>query len=99
MFLVLGVLNWTHYPQFCLTSAEKMGRITSFSLLATLSNAAQDAVGPIVQPVEVPVKGSATIWFTNHSFQFCIICRLAEDALCPIIQAIIEDVKSYWLQY
>lgn len=75
------VLNWTHCPKFCLTSAEETGRITSLSLLATLSNAAQDAVGPFVQPVEVPVKGSTTIWFTSHSLQYHIICRLAEDAV------------------
>jgi len=67
--------------------------MVSLSLLATLSNAAQDAAGPFVQSVEVPVKGGTTISFTNHSFQFCIICRLAEGMLCPIIQAITEDVK------
>jgi len=32
------------------------------------------------------------------SFQFCVICKLAKDAFCPIIQ-IIDDVEQDWTQY
>jgi len=30
--------------------------------------------------------------FINHSSQFCIISKLAELALCPIIQVVNEDI-------
>lgn len=30
-----------------------------------------------------------------HSFQFCLVCILAQEALCPIIQVVNEDVKEY----
>lgn len=35
----------------------------------------------------------------NHSSQFCIITRLAEEECYPFIQIIDENVKQYWTQY
>lgn len=53
---------------------------------------------PLVQPVEVPLDINITTWCTSCSSQFCIICELAEGALCPIVQVINEDVRQYFLQ-
>ena len=52
-------------------------------------------LSPILQPVEVPLNGSTTIWCISHPSQFCIICELAEGALCPIVHIINEDVEQY----
>lgn len=35
----------------------------------------------------------------NSPSQFCVISRLSDGTLCPIIQNIIEDVKQTWTQY
>lgn len=35
-------------------------------------------VSPFVQLVEVPLDGSATLWFVNHSSKFFVTSRLAE---------------------
>ena len=43
------------------------------------------------QPVEVPLNSSKTIWSINYS-QFCIICKLAEGLLCPMIQVLNDSV-------
>lgn len=32
-----------------------------------------------------------TLWFTSHSSQFGVICKLAEGTLSPIIQISNED--------
>lgn len=49
--------------------------------------------------MEVPVNVSTLLWYVSHSSQFCIICKHAEGAFCPIVQVISEDVKQYWPQY
>ncbi|GAB0186707.1 ectonucleotide pyrophosphatase/phosphodiesterase family member 3 [Grus japonensis] len=56
-------------------------------------------VNPFLQPVEVPLDGSMTLWHISHSSQFGVISRLAEGTLCPIMQIINEDVELYWTQY
>lgn len=56
-------------------------------------------ISPFLHPVEVPLNGSTAIWCISRFSLFCIICRLPEGALCPIIQGINEDVKLYWSQY
>ena len=56
-------------------------------------------VSPFFQPVKVPLDGSTTFWSINHSSQFCVISRLAEGTLCPIIQIINEGIKQDWNQY
>ncbi|KAK4827152.1 hypothetical protein QYF61_015106, partial [Mycteria americana] len=40
-----------------------------------------------------------TLWCISHPFQFWVICKLAEGALCPIIQIINEDDEQDWTQY
>ena len=55
----------------------------------------KDSVDPFLQPLEVPLNGSTPIWCITYSSQFCVICKLAKDVLCPIIQVINEDVGEY----
>ncbi|KAK4826285.1 hypothetical protein QYF61_007132 [Mycteria americana] len=56
-------------------------------------------VSPFLQPVQVPLDGSTTLWHISHSPQFCVICKRAEGTLCPIIQIINEDVKQDCTRY
>lgn len=49
---------------------------------------------PILQPVLVPLNGSTTIWCMSYSFQFCILCEVAEGAPCPRIQVRCEAVLA-----
>ena len=53
-------------------------------------------VGPFLQPVS---NGSTSVWSISHSFQFCIMYKLAEGAVCPNIQVINEEVKQCWPHY
>ncbi|GAB0183594.1 mitochondrial enolase superfamily member 1 [Grus japonensis] len=49
---------------------------------------------PTLQPVQVSLNGSAAFWCIGHSSRFCIISKLAEGTLCPLIQVIDEYVKE-----
>ena len=51
-------------------------------------------VSLFLPPLPMPLNGSTTACCINHYSQFCIICRLAEGTLCPIVQVIYEDVKQ-----
>ncbi|KAK4818982.1 LOW QUALITY PROTEIN: hypothetical protein QYF61_022649 [Mycteria americana] len=56
-------------------------------------------VSPFLQPVEVPLDGSMTLWCISHSSQFGVIRQLAEGTLCPIIHVTTEDAEQDWTQY
>ena len=56
-------------------------------------------VSPFLQPLEIPLIVIMPTWCISHSSQFSIICKLAEGALCPIIQITDKDVKTYWPSY
>ena len=45
-------------------------------------------VGSFLQPAEVLLNGSTTMWCIKHSSQFYIICKFAEGAFCCIGQII-----------
>lgn len=47
-----------------------------------------------LQPIEIPVDGSTTLWCISHSPQFCGICTVVEATLCPIIDIINEDAGT-----
>lgn len=53
---------------------------------------------PMLQPVQVPLNCSIPIRCMSHS-SLCVICDLAEGALCAIIQVINADVEQDWPQY
>lgn len=44
-----------------------------------------------LQTIQVPLNSSTPIWCIRHSSQFCIICKLAEDALYLSVWVINED--------
>lgn len=52
-------------------------------------------VSPPLQPVQVPLDGSTTLWHFRSSSQFLITCKLAKGTLCPTIQ-VINDVEYLW---
>lgn len=49
-------------------------------------------ISPYLQPVNVPLEDSTTLWCISHYFLVCV--KLAEGTLCPIIQIINEDFKQ-----
>lgn len=51
------------------------------------------------QPVKVPLNNSTIICRINNCYEFYIISKLAESALCSVVQVINEDVAHYWSQY
>lgn len=42
-------------------------------------------VSPFLQPAEVPLNSSTALWCMSHSSQLCVISKLIEGTLCPII--------------
>ena len=54
------------------------------------------SVSPFLQSVKVPLDGSTTLWCTSYSSRCCVISRLAEGTLCPIIQIFNEYVEQDW---
>ncbi|KAK4828308.1 hypothetical protein QYF61_025320 [Mycteria americana] len=71
-------------------------QVKDFALLVELHEV---SISLLLQPVEVPLDGSTTLWHTSCSSQFGVICKLAEGTLCPIIQIINEDVEQDWSHY
>lgn len=55
-------------------------------------------LGPVLQPVQVPLKGSTTISCTSHSTQFYIMCKLAEGtpavSFNPLSSAVLPDFTA-----
>lgn len=49
---------------------------------------------PSLQPVQILLDGSTALQGIGYSSQFCIISKLAEQALCPFIQVIHELVNT-----
>ncbi|KAK4832039.1 hypothetical protein QYF61_020554 [Mycteria americana] len=79
-------------PQHILVPGVVPSQVQDFALF--LVELHEIPVGPLLQPVEVPLNGSTVIWCISHSSQFGVICKLAESTLYPVIQMINEDVKQ-----
>lgn len=47
-----------------------------------------------LQPVEVPLNGSTTLWYICHSFRFVLPANLLK--VHPVIQVTNEKVKNNW---
>lgn len=45
---------------------------------------------PFLQVVEVCLEGSMTLWHISHFSQFCVICKFAEETLCPVIPIVMK---------
>jgi len=56
-------------------------------------------VSLFLQPVKVSLVWSMTLWCISRSFQSCVISKLVEGTLCPIVQIMNKDVKQDWIQY
>ena len=54
---------------------------------------------PNLQLVQVSLNGSTGFWCVSHSFQLCIISKIAEGVLYPFIQVIDEDAEQIQAQY
>ncbi|KAK4821205.1 hypothetical protein QYF61_015773 [Mycteria americana] len=56
-------------------------------------------LGPLIQPVQVPLQSLPTLQQTNTPTQLGVICKLTEGALDPFIQIIDKDIKQNWPQH
>lgn len=52
------------------------------------------SVHPLLQLVEVHLKGGTTCWCISHSTRSYIISKLTDFTFCPIIQVVSEDVEQ-----
>ena len=55
-------------------------------------------MGPLFEPVQVPLDSFLSFTCVSCSVQLDVICKLAEGTLNPIIYATDEDIKGYWSQ-
>ncbi|KAK4830116.1 hypothetical protein QYF61_008543 [Mycteria americana] len=49
-------------------------------------------LGPLIQPVQVPLQSLPTLQQINTPTQLGVICKLTEGALNPLLQIIDEDI-------
>ncbi|KAK4827207.1 hypothetical protein QYF61_015235 [Mycteria americana] len=56
-------------------------------------------LGPLIQPVQVPLQSLPTLQQINTPAQLGVICKLTEGALDPFVQIIDKDVKQNWPQH
>lgn len=95
------------FPQHTLLHVVVLPEIQDFILpLAVLDEVSvspevkpQKFLSPFLQSVEFVLDSSTTFLHISLSFQFCVICRLAERTSWPIIQLINEDIKQDWTQH
>lgn len=48
-----------------------------------------------LQLVEASLDVCSITWCISHSSWFCMTCKLAEGAVCPIMQAITENILEH----
>jgi len=65
-------------------------RVKDFAFL--LVKLQEISVSPFPQVVGVPLNGSMTFWCISHSSQFCVISKIAEGTLSPVVQIINKNV-------
>ena len=56
-------------------------------------------MGPVLQPVQVPLDGLLSLQCIDCTSQLGVICKLAEGALNPAVDVTNEDIKECWSQY
>ena len=52
-------------------------------------------MGPLLQPVQIPLKGISSFFGINLTTQLGVVCRLAEGALNPIVYVTDEDSEKH----
>lgn len=70
-------------PQYILVHGVVTLQVQDFALLFVELH--QFPVSPLLQSAEVLLDGNMTFWHISDSSQFCVIGKLAEVTLCPII--------------
>lgn len=53
-------------------------------------------LGPVIQPVQIPLQSLPILQQINTSTQFGVICELTEVALDTLIQIIDKDTNQDW---
>ncbi|GAB0184399.1 hypothetical protein GRJ2_000905200 [Grus japonensis] len=56
-------------------------------------------LGPLIQPVQIPLQSLPALKQINTPTQLGVICKLTEGALNPLVQIIEKDIKEHWPQY
>ncbi|GAB0187966.1 hypothetical protein GRJ2_001261900 [Grus japonensis] len=56
-------------------------------------------LGPLIQPVQIPLSSLSTLKQINTPTQLGVICKLTEGALDLLVQIIDKDIKENWPQY
>ncbi|KAK4821198.1 hypothetical protein QYF61_015766 [Mycteria americana] len=56
-------------------------------------------LGPLIQPVQVPLQSLPTLQQINTPTQLGVVCKLTEGALDPFVQIIDKDIKQNWPQH
>ncbi|KAK4829521.1 hypothetical protein QYF61_005160 [Mycteria americana] len=56
-------------------------------------------LGPLIQPVQVPLQSLPTLQQINTPTQLGVVCKLTESTLDPFVQIIDKDVKQNWPQH
>ncbi|KAK4833022.1 LOW QUALITY PROTEIN: hypothetical protein QYF61_027404 [Mycteria americana] len=56
-------------------------------------------LGPLIQPVQVPLQSLPTLKQINTPAQLGVICKLTGGALDPFVQIIDKDIKQNWPQH
>ncbi|KAK4829036.1 hypothetical protein QYF61_001841 [Mycteria americana] len=56
-------------------------------------------LGPLIQPVQVPLQSLPPLKQINTPTQLGVICKLTESALDPFVQIIDKDIKQNWPQH
>jgi len=83
----------TSLPQACSTATQVQDPALSLVGSRTIG------LGPLIQPVQIPLQSLPPLKQTNTPAQLGVICKLTEDALDPFIQIIDKDIKRNWPQY
>ncbi|PKU34227.1 protein hook hypothetical protein [Limosa lapponica baueri] len=56
-------------------------------------------LGPLIQPVQMPLQSLSTLKHIDTPAQLGVVCKLTEGALYPLVQIIDKDVKENWPEY
>ncbi|TRZ26267.1 hypothetical protein HGM15179_000879 [Zosterops borbonicus] len=64
-----------------------------WDLALDLAESLTIGLGPLIQPVQIPLQSLPVLQQINTPIQFSVICELADGALDPFIRIINKDIK------
>ncbi|KAK4816773.1 hypothetical protein QYF61_022771 [Mycteria americana] len=88
--------NWPQHRALGNTTCDRQSCDTVQDGALPLVELHEVPVRPFLQPAQVPLDGSMILWCISYFAQFCVISKLAEGTLCPIIHIINEDFFSHY---